>query len=102
MLDNIFASILEAAVKCDVPKAYKLLQHGISHASVKALTHWLNDRVVLHVTIAYKLHHHDIMTTVGLFTYRQYVIYIYIRIVGLFTYRQYVIYIDIHVPFVRA
>ena len=49
-----------------------------------------------------RLHHHDIMSIVGLFTYRQYVIYIYIRIVGLFTYRQYVIYIYIHVPFVRA
>ena len=30
-----------------------------------------------------RLHHHDIMTIVGLFTYRQYVIYIY-------TYRSYV------------
>ena len=25
-----------------------------------------------------RLHHHDIMTIVGLFTYRQYIIYIYI------------------------
>jgi len=32
-----------------------------------------------------RLHHHDIMTIVGLFTYHQYVIYIYI-----YTYRLYV------------
>ena len=33
-----------------------------------------------------RLHHHDIMTIVGLFTYRQYVIYIYVP----YTYRSYV------------
>ena len=32
-----------------------------------------------------RLHHHDLMTIVGLFTYRQYVIYIYI-----YKYRSYV------------
>jgi len=41
MLDNIFASISEAAVNYNFPKAYKLVQH-ISHASIKALTHRLN------------------------------------------------------------
>ena len=30
MLDNIFASILEAAVNYDFPKAFKLVQHDIS------------------------------------------------------------------------
>jgi len=33
-----------------------------------------------------RLHHHDIMTIVGLFMYRQYIIYIYV----LYTYRSYV------------
>ena len=32
-----------------------------------------------------RLHHHDIMTIVGLFTYHQYIIYIY-----MYTYRSYV------------
>ena len=41
-----------------------------------------------------RLHHHDIMTIVGLITSK----FIY-YIVGLFTYRQYVIYI--YIPFVR-
>ena len=30
MLDNIFASISEAAVNYDFPKTYKLVQHDIS------------------------------------------------------------------------
>jgi len=42
ILDNIFASISEAAVHYDFPKAYKLVQViSLSHASIKAFTHRL-------------------------------------------------------------
>ena len=36
ILDNIFASISEAAVNYDFPKAYKLVQHDISHMQVSS------------------------------------------------------------------